>query len=73
MTIITNNVFKNKTKISSKKYSKDDKSIKSTFLKFQAVSELIGTSVSTINRLIKKGRFPSKNIMFLKRNYFNAK
>ena len=30
------------------------------FLTIQEVSELLGISVSTINRLIKKGEFPCK-------------
>ena len=30
------------------------------FLNIKEVSELLGISVSTINRLIKKGDFPSK-------------
>ena len=42
------------------------------FLNIKEVSELLGISVSTINRLIKKGEFPSKikisprRIVFLK-------
>ena len=30
------------------------------FLNIKEVSELLGISVSTINRLIKRGKFPSK-------------
>ena len=30
------------------------------FLTIREVSELLGISISTINRLIKKGEFPSK-------------
>ena len=31
-----------------------------TFLNIKEVSELLGISVSTINRLIKRGKFPLK-------------
>ena len=43
------------------------------FLRIKEVSKLIGLSVSTINRLVKKGEFPSKvkisprRIVFMKK------
>ena len=37
------------------------------FLNIKEVSELLGISVSTINRLIKKGQFPQKRKLSTKR------
>ena len=43
------------------------------FLTIKEVSELIGLSVSTINRLIKKGVFPNKIKLSAKRMVFVKK
>ena len=43
------------------------------FLIIKEVSELIGLSVSTINRLIKKGVFPNKIIFSRRRMVFVKK
>ena len=40
------------------------------FLTIKEVSELLGISVSTINRLIKKGEFPPKRKISPKRMVF---
>ena len=40
------------------------------FLTIQEVSKLIGISVSTINRLVKKGHFPPKRKLSPKRIAF---
>ena len=37
------------------------------FLSIKEVSELLGISVSTINRLIKRGDFSPKRMIFMKR------
>ncbi len=37
------------------------------FLNIKEVSELLGIKVSTINRLIKKGKFPQKRKLSTKR------
>jgi len=40
------------------------------FLNIKEVSELLGISISTINRLIKKGKFPPKRKISPKRVVF---
>ena len=40
------------------------------FLTIKEVSEMLGISVSTINRLVKKGDFPSKIKLFPGRKVF---
>jgi len=40
------------------------------FLTIKEVSELLGISVSTINRLIKRGKFPPKRKLSPKRKVF---
>ena len=43
------------------------------FLTIKEVSKLIGLSVSTINRLVKKGDFPSKVKISPRRMFFMKK